>query len=84
MALSSVELARARQLAGDLLDDLQLRNYVFEIEPAEEQWQLRLGCSLGDHWLDIRMPVERERLLRSDRDPETRRALLEEWRQRLH
>lgn len=84
MAIPTLELAKARGLTAELLEELQLGNYLFELDAFEEDWQLRLDCASDDGWTSLRLPVDRERLLASaDADSEARRTLLAEWRQRL-
>lgn len=84
MALSSRELARAREITESLLDALPLRNYFYEIEPGEAGWQLRLNCATAEGWANYRIPVERGRLLASGEDDGVRAALVQEWRRTIN
>ena len=42
MSESIVELAQIRELVTKILDELQLDAYLFEVEPREGQWELRV------------------------------------------
>ena len=42
MPLSTMELAEARQAVADLLEQAGLDAYLFEVEPRQTQWELRL------------------------------------------
>lgn len=79
MPLSTTELASARQAVGALLEQLGLEAYLFELEPAADQWQLRLECAVAEGWQTLAWPVDKAVLL----DPARREALLPEWRGKL-
>jgi hypothetical protein len=84
MTIPTLELAKARGLTAELLEELQLGDYLFELDAFEDDWQLRLDCASAGGWTSLRLPIDRERLLASaDAGSEARRTLLDEWRQRL-
>lgn len=84
MAVSSVELARARGVTAELLERLHLSGYLFELEAFGGDWRLHLDCAVDGGWASMQLPVDRERLLASERDERVREEVLEEWRQRLN
>lgn len=47
MTLSIAELARAREATTELLDELGLDAYLFEVEPRDGQWQLKVDCAIA-------------------------------------
>lgn len=83
MAVSSMELARARGVTAALLDELELKGYLFELDAFGRDWRLRLDCAIDEGWASMQLPVDRERLLACEQDDETREQLLADWRRRL-
>jgi hypothetical protein len=82
MALSASELIQARETTAELLERLGLAAYLFEVEPGERDWTVRVECAVDDGWETIVFPVDSDALL-SEPDGEAMRELLEEWRPRL-
>ena len=83
MAVSSVEIARARGVTAALLDELNLSGYLFELDAFDGDWHLRLDCAVEGGWASMQLPVDRERLLSCEGDDDARETMLREWRQRL-
>jgi hypothetical protein len=80
MPLSTVELAEARQAASDLLEQAGLEAYLFEIEPRQGHWELRVECAIPQGWQTLALPVDKDLLLASRKDAAVRHQLLEDWR----
>jgi hypothetical protein len=85
MTLSIIELAKVRDTTAALLDQLRLDAYLFEIEPRDEQWELKVDCVVAadGSWESVAFLVPKEMLLLSRDDAATRRRMLAEWRGRL-
>ena len=83
MAESIAELAQIRELVTKILDELELDAYLFEVEPREGQWELKVECAVKEGWETVRLPVTKALLLRGADDPEVYRSLLDEWREVL-
>ena len=85
MTLSIVELAMVRDTTAELLDELRLDAYLFEIEPRDEQWELKVDCAVAADgaWESVTLLVPKEILLLSRDDAATRQRLLAEWHGRL-
>jgi hypothetical protein len=85
MTLSIAELARARDTTAELLDELRLDAYLFEIEPRDGQWQLKVDCAVeaDGAWESVTLVVPKEMLLMGLDDTSIRRRILAEWRGRL-
>ena len=85
MTLSIIELAKARDTIAELLDELRLDAYLFEIEPRDEQWELKVDCAVAADgaWESITLLVPKEMLLLSRDDAAIRQRMLTEWRGRL-
>ena len=85
MSLSIAELARARETIAGLLEELGLETYLFEVEPRNEQWELKVDCVMAADgaWESVTLRVPREALLTSQDDAALRRRLLAEWQDRF-
>lgn len=83
MTLGTIELARAREAAQAVLDTLGLEAYLFEVEPDEAGWRVRVECAIQQGWETVEIEVDAERLVASRNDEAQRRALVEAWRPRL-
>ncbi|HKJ88530.1 MAG TPA: hypothetical protein VKA48_08480 [Gammaproteobacteria bacterium] len=79
MRISGGELERARVITEDLLEELGLEAYLYEVEPREDAWEIRVECALNEGWQRALLSVERERLLSVPHRSQVRRGLLEEW-----
>lgn len=84
MSLSIAELARARETTAELLDELGLEAYLFEVEAFGDQWELKVDCVVdaGNAWESTTLSIPREILLASG-DAAIHRRLLADWRGRL-
>jgi hypothetical protein len=77
--LSTVDLAFAREASADLLASLGLETFVFDLEPGEERWHLKVDCAVDDGWQSVTVPVQKAMLLAARQDPEVRAQLLATW-----
>lgn len=73
----------ARDAAERVLEELGLGTYLFEVEPREDGWEVRVECQGREGWKVTRVPVERETLERSLHDGRVRARLLEAFRERI-
>jgi len=83
MAVSGKELDQARAVTESLLEELGIEAYLFEVEPLEGAWGVRLECAVAEGWQTHYLTVPAGRLLALPQDPEDRRALLSEWEAEL-
>ena len=85
MALSVSELAQAREITSELLDELGLQSYLFEVEPCDEQWELKVDCALDRNgaWESVSLPVPKDMLLASREDAAIHQRIVSAWRNRL-
>lgn len=85
MTLSIIELARARETSAALQDELGLDAYLFEVEPRDEQWELKVECAVAAEgaWESTTLRVPKDMLLMSQDDASIRQCVLTEWRGRL-
>lgn len=83
MPLGTVDLARAREIAARVLDELNLDAYLFEVEPEEETWELRLECAFESGWTSLSVPVNRQELLAAGDDSDAFNRLVDQVRERV-
>ncbi len=83
MNLSARELAQVREVVGRVLEELGLEAYLFEVEPHEGQWDIRVECAVDDGWETCRLTADKEYLLRGTDDPVVHEVLLDNWREAL-
>lgn len=83
MELSVNELAQMRETVSALLDELQLEAYLFEVEPQEGQWEIKLECAIDEGWETFRLSAEKEYLLRGKDDAVAHGVMLDNWREAL-
>lgn len=83
MPLSSTELIQAREAAAELLEELGLDAYLFEVEPRNSQWELRVECAIEEGWETMTLSVPKVLLLAGRNDAAARQRLLTDWRERL-
>lgn len=85
MALSMLDLAQAREAMAGLLDEIGLEAYLFDIQPKDAQWELKVECALDSRegWERIVLAVPGDILLASRHDPAARERLAGLLRERL-
>lgn len=83
MSASTEELLKAKETAAALLEQLGLVAYLFEVEPREEHWEVRVDCALDQGWQTSVLFVDKALLLSSPHDPGARERLLQEWGRHL-
>ena len=84
MAVSTAELIEAREATAELLDALGLDAYLFEVEPGQAAlWTVKVECPVDGGWETVTLSASREALLGRDADPNLRRELAQQWRERL-
>ncbi len=77
MILSHVELARAREVVSAMLEQLGLETYLFEVEPREGLWELRVECATAaGEWQSIAIPLDHAELTASLSDDAARNSVL--------
>jgi hypothetical protein len=80
---AALDIAQARVAAERLLEDLDLRAFVFTVEPKQEGRQLSVECASGAGWQSISLRLDPEELRASLHDSGTRERLRERWSERL-
>lgn len=83
MILSSAELTAAKDATGALLDELGLKAYLYEVEPEEDAWRIRVDCATVQGWQSLSVTVDKQTLLASRTDAAARSHLTGIFRKRL-
>jgi hypothetical protein len=79
MSLSTLELASARAIVRGLLEQLCLQAYLFEVEPGDTHWQIRVDCAANAQWQSLLMAVDRDQLMAAENAGAARATLLAAW-----
>lgn len=83
MALSTIDFVKARDTVAQLLEELALEAYLFEVEPRNSHWEVKVECAIEEGWETVTLSIPKEVLLASADDKVIRKQVLEEWRARL-
>ena len=83
MTLSVTELVQAKETVSQLLEHLGLEAYLFEVEPRQGQWEVRVECATETGWKIVIIEVEKKRLLTSLEVGGVDEPMLEEWCKKL-
>ncbi|KPV40261.1 hypothetical protein AN478_09120 [Thiohalorhabdus denitrificans] len=83
MRITGDELERARAATENLLEELGVEAYLFQVEPRDGHWEVGVECAVRQGWQRTVLRAGRERLLESWEQGEIRDALLEEWGREL-
>ena len=83
MSLTVKELSRARDTVADLLEELNLDAYLFEVEPKNNMWEIKIECAIAEGWQTATLSVDNEILLASLDDRNVHQQLIDEWQGRL-
>ena len=79
MPLSVTELDEAKNSVTALLEALRLEAYLFEVEPREERWEIRMECATDEGWMSVTLEIAANELEQSRHDPRVRDQLLKAW-----
>lgn len=83
MMLSGKELTQAKETVAALLEALGLSAYLFEVEPREGHWEVRVECALDSGWQSATFAVDDALLVATRTNAPARDALLADWRHHL-
>lgn len=83
MTLSVTQLATAKQATNEILEELGLRAYRFEVEPEDGYWLIHVECAVAEGWMSTHFSEDDALLQQSPNDPAVRDRLLKSWRAQL-
>lgn len=58
MSANSIDLIRAREVIGSVLEQLDVDAYLFEVEPKAAQWELKVECAIDEGWGSFTLALE--------------------------
>ena len=83
MDLTTKNLAEAKETVGNLLEQLGLTNYLFEVEPRADGWEVRVECPFNSAWQSSVFTLEDTALRACRTDRLVRDHMLSELNKRL-
>ena len=83
LTLSPDALLGARAVTEQILDELGMRNYRFDVEPASSAFDVFVEHEHDGAWHAVRLHEEARVLLDAVRSDDARSEIAERWRARL-
>ena len=85
MNLTIVELAKARDTAMIILEELQLDAFIYALEPRDDVWELTVecACQINGGWERIVLQVPKTVVLGCFDNDVARKRLFEHWKTKL-
>ena len=85
MTITTNELVIAREGANAILEELAVDAYLFEVEPQDEHYELKVDCAceIDGGWVSITLTVPKENMLIGFDDLKLKRQLYEYWDKKL-
>ncbi|MCG6970141.1 MAG: hypothetical protein LJE85_10275 [Gammaproteobacteria bacterium] len=84
MTLSIIEIAEIREVVGKLLDQLKIDAYLFEVEPKDDQWEIKVECAVDKRcWETVRLTAKKDILFHGADDAVMHQVLLDNWSEAL-
>ena len=85
MSITILDLAKARESANTILEELQLDAFIYEVEPRDDVWELTVqcACDVDGGWETIMLQVPKRMLLDSFDDDKAKQHLFEYWKKVL-
>ena len=79
MSLTQAVLIAARHAASQLLDQMGLENYLFEVEPRPGSWAVHIEHPRNGAWHEQTLVASERELLETLDDPDRRVSLANRW-----
>ena len=85
MILTTEELVIAREAANAILEELGLDAYLFEVEPQNAHYELKVecACEIDGGWVSTTLTVPKEKMLAGFDDMKIKHQLFEFWSKKL-
>ena len=85
MPISTSDLAKARETARAILEELRLEAYLFEVEPKNDVWEIKIECvcEIDGGWEMLTLKVPKQMLLDRHEDISAEYNLMDYWRTKL-
>lgn len=79
----TAQLAMIREYVNGLLDGLGLDAYLFEIEPRDDEWEVKVECAIEDGWTNVSFMLNGDRVEASYDNEQLKQQLVDELSQSL-
>ncbi len=83
MTTTSSDFIQARLLIDEILDELGIDAYLFEIEPHDGQWQLKVECAVDEGWGSFSVALDETKVYAGFNGDTARNEIKEQCRQSL-
>ncbi len=83
MTLQTSDLAHARQAIASVLDELGLDAYLFEVEPRDDIWELKIECATAEGWGSFTLQLPQRLITAAPGAAQANDPLLQQCRQAL-
>ncbi len=64
-SVRTLDLVMARELLAAVLDQLELDAYLFDVEPGEQGWIVRVECPTSSGWELVELSLSHDELRRA-------------------
>ena len=81
--ITTRELAEAKDAVTLLLEELALPAYIFEVDPRNGLWEVRIDRAVDGNWQSLVFPIHIEELQQVITDQAARTRMLDQWRNLL-
>lgn len=83
MVTTSSDFIQARLLIDGILEELELDAYLFEIEPNDGQWELKVECAVDEGWGSYSVTLDQAQVYAGFDEEAARNELKQQCRQSL-
>lgn len=83
MPTLTAQLAMVREYVNGLLDGLGLDAYLFEIEPHDDKWEVKVECAMEEGWTNVSFMLTGDTLEASSNNEQLKQQLVDELSQNL-
>ena len=84
MTTTSSDFIQARLLIDGILEELELDAYLFEIEPHDGHWELKVECAVDEGWGSYRVTLNEAQVQAGFNGEAARNELKQQCRQSLN
>jgi hypothetical protein len=81
--VGTLDLVMARELLTTVVDALELDAYLFDIEPGEGVWIVKIECAAGGGWERVELSLSNDQLRRASGEIGVMKQLSGEISERL-
>lgn len=83
MTTTTAQIAMIREYVNGLLDGLGLDAYLFEIEPHDDEWKIKVECAIEQGWTNVSIMLDGDSMQASCDNDQLKQQLIDELSQSL-